>query len=409
MLKRVTLRRVMLASLAGFGGCADGETTPEFRQYIRDAAVPDARPDGRFEPDKGDPPPPERAEVIIEAWPEARILAHGADGTLLADADGTATIEGPHIVTVFEESDHQSVMLSVVDPRGTLRFADPSRNQRTAWTASIQLPGPATGAVAYDVTLGCVGVKLFDPDAAFDANVPESCLTADGIAWVLALALDDTDTAIAFTHGRMTEAPEGPFQLGPWRMDFQRHTVDLAGAGNVHALWGRDGLHYGILGRKQGAGPQFFDLAADFGATHWRAEASVQLMDPPRRAVLRARVAVDDPEIALSPEGIAALSAMRVDGGIRWTAPATAQQARIDIGWDVGEVRHRWTILAPADADGLDLPALGIPRAWRPPDDAAMSLFAVRCDGVSGAICPADAPGPTPFVPTTGWRISVGF
>jgi hypothetical protein len=403
----------MLALLAG---CADGEKEPEFRQYMRDAEVEDARTlDGRIGREDAtiddaavDATQPPR-EVVIEAWPGARILAHAADGTLLADAEGRATLDAPHIVTVFEEAEHQRVMLSVVAPRGTLRFADPSRSQRVAWPASIQLPGPANGATSYDVTLGCVGVRLFDPMAPFEANVPESCLSPDGIAWVLALALDDDDNAVAFTHGRMTEAPAAPVELGPWRMDFERHTIELDGTGDVHALWGRHGLHYGILGRKQGDGPQFFDLAADFGATHWRAEARVDLMDPPARATLRARVSVDENQVTLTPDGIEALSAMRTENGAEWTAPAAAQQARIDIGWGADEARQRWTILAPAGLGDFERPELGIPQRWRPPEDADMTLIAVRCDGVDGAICPTDAPGPVDDNRSTGWRISVGF
>lgn len=401
--------------LAALAGCADGTPEPEFNQFTRDAAVEDARPratdadlpfDQRVRRDAAAPADP----IRIEAWPEARILAHGRDGSLLSDADGAVDLEAAHVVTVFGEPEAgQGVITSVVRPRGTVRFADPAAGRRLAYPASVQLPGALAGAESYDITLGCVGVRIFDATAPFDANVPQGCLTADGIAWVLALALDAQDRPLAFTHGRIVAAPEAPVQLGPWRMDFSRRTVDVDGEADAHALWMRERIVYGILGRMGGAGPRAFDLAADFGSTHWRAEAVVALADPPVRAVLRAWVAKDAERIRLETDGLGEVTAERIDGALRWTAPPAAQGVRIDARWSADEVERRWTILAPADLDGLVPPTAGIPREWRPPEDATWSLTATACPPIEGAICPEDAPATPEVTPHQGWRLGIGL
>lgn len=396
-------------------GCADGTPEPEFNQFTRDAEVEDARPPPsdatpRIDMRRPRDAAPSDDPIAIAAWPEARILAHGRDGALLVDADGSATLDDPHVVTVFGEPEAgQGVIRSVVRPDGPLDFTDPAAARRLAFPASIQLPGELAGAESYDITLGCVGVRLFDPTAPFDANLPQGCLTTDGIAWALALALDAQDRPLAFTHGRIATAPEEPVQLGPWRMDFARRTIDVEGEADAHALWMRERIGYGILGRMGGAGPRAFDLAANFGATHWRAEARIELADPPVRATLRAWVPEDQERVRLETDGLDALRAERIGGEIRWTAPPAAQGIRIDARWTVDELERRWTILAPASLDGLVPPTTGIPREWRPTEDATWSVTATLCPPIEGFICPTDAPATPEVEPHTGWRMTIGL
>lgn len=404
--------RALIALLAAVG-CADGTPEPEFRQYTRDAEVEDARvaPDGAV----GDMRIPRDAAPVgeparVEAWPEARVLGHDRAGALVLDTDAAADLAGVDMVTVFGEvGEAGGVIRSVVAPRGALRFADPADARRLAWPATIQLPGPLAGAASYDITLGCVGVRFFDATVPFEANVPRGCLTADGIAWVLALALDEADRPLAFTHGRIVDAPAEPVALGPWRMDFARKTIDVDGEADAHAMWRREQIGYGILGRATGAGPRAFDLAADFGATHWRAEAWVDLADPPQRALLRAWVDEDAERVRLAPDGLAALSGERVDGAVRWSVPAAAQSVRIDVTWTVDERPMHWIILAPAERGSFTVPTAGIPRAWRPTDDARWGLTAVACPPVEGPICPADLPATPPIAPFSGWRVQIGI
>lgn len=394
-------------------GCADGNSDPEFRQYVRDAEITDAR---TFEPDLGRPrfdmrrPDPEPADVTVEAWPAARILAHDAEGTLVDDTDGTARLTAPHAVTVFDApANGRGRIITVLQPRAPLALVDPTDDHELAWPASIQLPGAADGATSYDITLGCVGIRWLDPLQPFEAMVPKACLTSDGVAWVLALALDDADQPIAFTQARIPSAPGAPIMLGPWRQDFARHTIDIDGMVDAHVLWGREHLSYGILGRKRGEGPQFFDIARNFGGTHWRAEAVFGLPDPPLNATLRAWVAPESTEVRLAPDDLGPLEGRWADGTLTWTAPEAAQSVRIDAVWTTDEVERRWTIFADPGVGTFTPPTIGIPREWRPPAGATWYMTAVRCDPVVGFICPEDAIGVPDTTPQTGWRITIGL
>ena len=393
--------------------CADGDADPEFRQYVRDAEIVDARV---FESDLGPPRfdmralEPEPAQVNVEAWPAARILAHDAEGTLVADTDGTATLMRPHAVTIFDApANGRGRIITVLQPQQTIALVDPTDDHELAWPASIQLPGPADGATSYDITLGCVGIRWIDAEQPFEAMVPKACLTSDGVAWVLALALDEDDHPIAFSQARIPGAPDAPVNLGPWRQDFARHTIDVDGMVDAHALWGREHLSYGILGRKQGAGAQFFDLARNFGGTHWRAEVVFGLPDPPLNATLRAWVAPDEDTIRLEPALLGPLQGGWTDGVLSWTAPEGADSVRIDAVWSADEVQLRWTIFADPSAGTFTPPTVGIPREWRPPEDAVWYMTAVRCAPAEGFICPEDAIGVPVTDPQTGWRITIGL
>lgn len=397
----------------GLTACADGASDPEFRQYVRDAEITDARV---LASDLGPPRvdmragQPEPVEVTVEAWPEARILAHDAQGTLVDDTDGTATLGSPYAVTIFDApAGGRGRVVTILEPRAAVTLVDPTDDHELAWPASIQLPGAADGATSYDITLGCVGVRWVDPMVAFDAMVPKGCLTSDGVAWVLALALDEADRPIAFTQARIPGAPDAPVNLGPWRQDFARHTIEVDGMVDAHALWGREHLTYGILGRKQGEGAQFFDLARNFGGTHWGAEVVFGLPDPPLNATLRAWVAPDEDRIRLDTEGLGPLDGGWADGTLTWTAPEGANSVRIDAVWATDEVQRQWSIFADPTLGTFTPPTVGIPREWRPPDDATWYMTAVRCAPAEGFICPSDAIDVPDTTPHTGWRITIGL
>ena len=316
--------------------------------------------------------------------PEATVVSHRADGTILdeelADPTGRADVtveDGARISVVFPAAGTQASSISIITtmapaPGGSIDVYGPPDPQGPPTVIGTLLlePQQPIAADAYDVALGCIVLHL--PSLSQVIDVASTCAGSDANLDVLVTATSGGALA-GYAAGRIPIADGGAvFQPPQWDTTTGAIPITLDGVAPAldWVLWS-DGLPFAAQPLTGTTAPVWNGLVVDGATVH-----ATITSGPTAQVTTR--------ELAGSPTAIAFGAAdflppiaptLAEDPGpglaVHWTAASPGADAiDLRLSWSTGMQRVVWDSVLPPDATATALPALGgtLSAPAAPPD-----------------------------------------